>query len=77
MSKSRSSSPLSDYLGLVAEKILGTMSVLYTAAIALLTLQSQNFRLSTYSRVIENDGSALSTLELTNNLVLSIEKLEV
>ncbi|KAL9966005.1 hypothetical protein ACROYT_G024011 [Oculina patagonica] len=53
-----------------------TTQVLYNAAFVLLALPSQNFRIRTYSRVLENDGSDLSTLELMESTVLSIEMLD-
>lgn len=50
--------------------------VLFSAAFALLELPSQNFSLRTHDGLIDNNGTSLTELNLTGDVLISVEMLD-
>lgn len=50
--------------------------VLFSAAFALLELPSQNFSLRTHDGLIDNNGASLTELNLTGDVLISVEMLD-
>ncbi|KAJ7319178.1 hypothetical protein OS493_036580 [Desmophyllum pertusum] len=53
-----------------------TTQVLFSAAFALLELPSQNFSLRTHDGLIDNNGTSLTELNLTGDVLISVEMLD-